>query len=105
TFTPSAFTTAAAFHAQVNDCDEAETLSSSPETWLIQPLTAPEFSLPDLTGKMWDLRSFRATPLLLQFWATASAHCRAQMQNLEHHHMALTRNGIRIVGVNLDEAS
>src|SRR5205807_5822536 len=34
-------------------------LSSKIETWLIQPLSAAEFSLPDVDGKLWDLRSFQ----------------------------------------------
>jgi len=31
---------------------------------------APEFTLPDLEGKMWSLAQFRGRPVVLFFWAT-----------------------------------
>ena len=52
-----------------------EPLPSSVETWLIDPLSAPDFSLPDLAGKTWELRSFRGGFLLLNFWTTTSPSC------------------------------
>ncbi len=39
--------------------------SSSVETWLLDPLKAPEFSLPDLAGNTWTLSSLRGQPALL----------------------------------------
>ena len=63
-------------YARAGDLQKAEPLPSSVETWLIEPLSAPEFSLPDLAGKAWELQSFRGSFLLLQFWTTASPLCR-----------------------------
>src|SRR5208283_5465705 len=45
------------------------------ETWLIQPLLAPDFSLPDLAGDTKQLHSFRGNFVLLHFWATAAPAC------------------------------
>ena len=46
-------------YAHAGGAEKLEPLPSAVETWLIEPLSAPDFSLPDLAGKTWDLRSFR----------------------------------------------
>jgi Flp pilus assembly protein TadD/peroxiredoxin len=40
--------------------------------WLIAPLEAPDFSLPDLAGSEQTLSGLRGNPVLLNFWATSS---------------------------------
>src|SRR2546429_8608204 len=76
---------------------------SSVETWLIEPLSAPEFSLPDLAGKMRDLQSFRGSALLLGFWATALPSCRKQLRLLQQYQVTLTAGGLRILGIKVDD--
>ena len=49
-----------------------EPLPSQVETWLIEPLKAPEFSLPDLSGNTRELQSFAGSFVLLNFWATTA---------------------------------
>ena len=51
----------------------AKTLPDSVETWLIQPLQAPDFSLLDLSGATRQLSGFGDRSVLLQFWGAASA--------------------------------
>jgi Flp pilus assembly protein TadD/peroxiredoxin len=80
-----------------------ELLPSSVETWLIEPLSAPEFSLPDIDGNMRDLRSFRGGPLLLHFWATTSPDCADQLRLLQKHQPALASSGLTILGINVDD--
>src|SRR5436190_8590077 len=80
-----------------------ELLPSSAETWLIEPLNAPEFSLPDLLGKTRELRAFRDGSLLLHFWATASPACREQLRLLQNYQSTLTENGLRVLGMNVDD--
>ncbi|HTV55464.1 MAG TPA: FG-GAP-like repeat-containing protein, partial [Terriglobia bacterium] len=41
-------------------------------TWLIAPLEAPDFSLPDLTGRVHTLSRVRGNHVLLNFWAATS---------------------------------
>ena len=52
-----------------------EPLPSQVDTWLIEPLKAPEFSLPDLAGNTRDLRSLRGGFVLLNFWAVTAPLC------------------------------
>jgi Tfp pilus assembly protein PilF/peroxiredoxin len=82
---------------------KVEPLPSSVETWLLEPLSAPEFSLPDLANKMWELQSFRGGLLLLQFWTTASPACREQLRLLQKYQSSFASGGLRIVGINVDE--
>ncbi|PYU50521.1 MAG: hypothetical protein DMG53_02940 [Acidobacteria bacterium] len=80
-----------------------ELLSSSAETWLIEPVSAPEFSLPDLAGKTQELRSLRGAPLLLHFWATAFPPCHEQLQLLQKYQPTFAAGGLRILGINVDD--
>ena len=82
-----------------------EPLPASVETWLIEPLSAPEFSLPDFAGTMRDLQSFRGGALLLTFWATTSPPCGEQLRLLERHKSTLASSGLRTVGINMDDPS
>ena len=90
-------------HARADAPQEPESLPSSVATWLIEPLTAPNFSLPDLTGKMWDLSSFRGSLLVLHFWAMAAPSCGEQLRLLRRNHSALAGHGLRILGINVDD--
>ena len=90
-------------YARAGDLQKAEPLPSSVETWLIEPLSAPEFSLPDLTDKAWELQSFRGSFLLLQFWTTASPLCREQLRLVQKYQSTFASGGLRIAGVNVDD--
>ena len=50
------------------------TVEEAPATVLNTPTPtgplAPDFTLPDLDGKMWSLSQFRGRPVVLFFWAT-----------------------------------
>jgi len=89
-------------YARRGEPQKPEFLPSSSETWLIEPLSAPEFSLPDLAGKTQELRSFRDGALLLSFWATASPPCREQLRLLQKYQSSLAAGGVRILGINVD---
>jgi len=82
-----------------------EMLPSSVGTWLIEPVRALDFSLPDLSGNLRDLRSFQPGSLLLNFWTTASPACRDQLQSLSKSQSALNSRGLRIVAINVDDPS
>jgi tetratricopeptide (TPR) repeat protein len=82
-----------------------ESLPTQAETWLLDPLKAPEFSLPDLAGTMRNLRSSSGSFVLLHFWATGVSVCRAQLKLLERHQSELTAGDLRILAVNVDDAS
>ena len=61
------------------------------ETWLIQPLNAPGFSLPDVTGKTWNLNSLHGQKALAVFWTTASDDSKEQLRLLARMPVQATR--------------
>ncbi len=101
-FLANAFAASPPSYARAGEPQKPELLPSSAETWLIEPLSAPEFSLPDLDSNMRDLRSFRGWVLLLHFWAITSPICGDQLRLLQKHQSALAASGLRILAINLD---
>ncbi len=82
-----------------------ETLPSAVDTWLIEPLKAPEFSLPDLSGNMRELRSLLGGFTLLNFWAAKASLCRDELTQLHKHRLAFTGNKLNVVAINVDDAT
>jgi Flp pilus assembly protein TadD/peroxiredoxin len=101
-FAARPFATAPASYARAGEAQKREILPSSVETWLIEPLSAPEFSLPDLAGKLRVLRSLRGGFVLLYFWATAAPGCGEQVRLLQKKEAILAASGIRVLGINVD---
>lgn len=79
-------------------------LPSQAATWLLEPLRAPDFSLPDLTGTVRDLRETHGGFLLLYFWATTAPFCRDQLRLLQQHRSALAAAHLEILAVSLDQS-
>lgn len=79
-----------------------EQLPSQVETWLIEPLKAPEFSLPDLAGTTRELRSLRGKFVLLNFWATTAPVCRSQLRLLHQHQAAFAAAQVQVLAVCVD---
>ena len=71
-------------------------------TWLIAPLDAPDFSLPDLAANMHSLSGLAGKPVLLIFWATwANASIRF-LARVEKEQGLTQRAGLQVLAVNLD---
>src|SRR5262249_55225519 len=90
-------------YQQAAETLKLDPLPTSAETWLIDPLSAPDFSLPDVQGKIWELKSFRGSFLLLNFWTTASPSCKQQLRLLQRHQADLASSGLHIATVNINE--
>jgi tetratricopeptide (TPR) repeat protein len=101
-FAARPFAAAAALYARAGEAQKPEVLPSSVETWLIEPLSAPEFSLPDFAGGVRELRAFRGGFVLLHFWAATSPACGEELRSLQKRQVVLASGGLRILGVNLD---
>jgi tetratricopeptide (TPR) repeat protein len=76
------------FRRLSHDLEEAavesrEELPSSFETWLLEPVSAPDFSLPGIEGTTQRLSTFRGKPLLLYLWTTESPRCEQNLISLE----------------------
>jgi tetratricopeptide (TPR) repeat protein/peroxiredoxin len=104
TFVANPFAAATPAYAHAGPSPTLEPLPSKIDTWIIDPLKAPEFSLPDLAGNMRDLKSFRGGYVLLNFWATTAPFCRDQLRLLHQHRSALAESKLEILAVNVDEA-
>lgn len=78
---------------------------SSIHTWLIEPVKAPGFSLPDLDGNLRDLGSLVGHFLLLNLWTSNSNVCRQQLRELAEGPSRLVSAGLAIAGMNLDDPS
>jgi Flp pilus assembly protein TadD/peroxiredoxin len=90
-------------YAQAGPPPKLEPLPSQVDTWLIEPLIAPEFSLPDLAGNMRDLRALRGSFVLLNFWAATGPLSQNQLRLLHRHQSALAAGQLKILAVSVDE--
>lgn len=89
---------------QPNDAKarEVEALPTTAETWLLAPVEAPNFSLPDLSGQIQTLSSLRGKPVLLNFWATGAEQSKQDWTSFNQHHAAWAAQGLQLLAVNLD---
>ena len=64
---------------------------------------APEFSLPDTSGKAVPLKSFRGKYLLVDFWASWCTPCRHENPNVVKAFKTYRNKNFTILGVSLDK--
>ena len=104
-FTSKPYAATPESYARTGPQPDLKPLPSQVDTWLIEPLKAPEFSLPDLAGSMRKLQSFRGGFVLLYFWATTAPASLDQLKLLNRQRPALTRSNIEILAVNVDDVA
>jgi peroxiredoxin len=63
---------------------------------------APEFALPDSTGKMMTLKHYRGKVVLLDFWATWCHGCKLEIPWFAEFSRKYGDKGVAVVGVSLD---
>jgi peroxiredoxin len=64
---------------------------------------APPFTLPVRGGGSVDLASLRGHVVVINFWATWCPPCVAEMPSLDRLQRALSRDGLVVLGVSVDE--
>jgi tetratricopeptide (TPR) repeat protein len=79
-------------------------LPSAVETWLLAPLTAPDFSLPGVDGLPHTLAGLRGRPSLLHFWAMNSPAAAEQLNDLQQRHAKWLARGLKLLAINIDDA-
>ena len=80
-----------------------EPLPSAVESWLLAPVSAPDFSLPDLNGQTRTLAAFRGKRLLLNFWSTRSPSAQRDLKAFNQLHKRWATQGLQLLTVNVDE--
>ncbi len=68
-----------------------------------QGTEAPEFSLPDLEGRIHKLSDYRGKVVFLNFWATWCEPCKEEMPSMEALHRALENRPFVIIAVSVDK--
>ncbi|HYW39866.1 MAG TPA: FG-GAP-like repeat-containing protein [Terriglobales bacterium] len=81
---------------------EIETLPTTAETWLLAPVEAPDFTLPDVGGQVRTLSALRGKPVLLNFWAAGAERCKDDWVAFNQRHAAWAARGLQLLSVNLD---
>jgi len=82
---------------------EMQPLPVSVETWLLAPVAALDFSLPDLAGRVEKLSARRGKPLLLHFWSAASPTCQRDLAEFDRSYARWAREGLQLITVNADD--
>ena len=62
---------------------------------------APDFTLTLSDGRVVQLSDFRGQPVVINFWASWCAPCRAEAPTLEETHQRYADRGVVILGINL----
>lgn len=69
-----------------------------------EEVEAPDFSLPDLAGKITGLKDFRGQVVFLNFFATWCAPCRDEMPAMERLHRTYKDRGLVVLSVDIRES-
>lgn len=88
-------------NARTNAC---RALSPDPVPAALQNREAPDFQLPDASGKMVSLSSQRGHPVLLNFWATWCPPCVEEVPSMEDLARRLEKTDIRMMAVSVDDS-
>ncbi len=89
--------------AAANAPKKIETLPNEVETWLLAPVAALDFTLPDLSGRAITLSQYRGKPLLLQFWTSASPDCLKDLETFRRQHPRWSQQGLQLLSLNTDD--
>ena len=104
-FAARPFASSPAAWARSGETLHLDPLPSRVETWLIEPLKAPDFALPNLEGRERRLSQSLGHNVLLGFWSIKSPDSIEQLRSLDRHRGVLATNRLEILAVNLDGAA
>ncbi len=105
TFEAAPFSAVPGSYAHAGETPSPESLPLQVDTWLVEPLKAPDFSLPDLSGTAMDLNSLRGRIVVLVFWATTAPVSLEQLKQIHEHSAGLGAGRLSLVGLNVDRAA
>jgi thiol-disulfide isomerase/thioredoxin len=79
------------------------TLAAASPAFAQAPQPAPPFAVRDLEGRTVKLHDLKGRPVVLDFWATWCAPCRASMPELDAIQDRYADRGLVVLGLSLDE--
>ncbi len=84
---------------------EVEAFKKEPDLYMppIIPRPMPEFSLSDMSGKLWNAESLSQKLVLIDYWATWCEPCKKLMPVLEKLHKKYQSKGFELLSVSIDE--
>ncbi|MBV9479898.1 MAG: VCBS repeat-containing protein [Acidobacteria bacterium] len=78
-----------------------EQFPASAETWLLDPVLAPDFSLPDLKGQKRAISQFRGKPALAYFWSSRTP---AWVEELQAVNDLVRQSFLKaVIAINVDD--
>ncbi|ADL07400.1 TlpA family protein disulfide reductase [Thermosediminibacter oceani] len=80
---------------------KVETANPEPEIKPYEGFLAPDFELPDLSGRKVRLSNFRGKTVVLNFWSLNCSYCLAEMPDFEEFNATKPEN-VAILMINLD---
>jgi Tfp pilus assembly protein PilF/peroxiredoxin len=80
-------------------------LPTTVETWLLAPISAPGFTLSDLSGHQHTLSTFRGKTVLLYFWTAQSQDSLANLKVLQNADARWKSQNLPLVTINIDAAA
>jgi tetratricopeptide (TPR) repeat protein/peroxiredoxin len=102
TFRAEASADSPAIYSKASQPPQIEPVPSSIETWLVEPVIAPELSLPDVNGQILELHPSGKQNLLLVFWQTVSDPSKQLLHLLQRSQTKFSSQGINILSINVD---
>ena len=80
-------------------------LSTSYQSWLVEPILAPDFKLKDQQGKTYSLADLKGQPLILAFWDTGCAESQEQLQAIQRLWPTWQKNNLNLLAIRVDGSS
>jgi Flp pilus assembly protein TadD/peroxiredoxin len=77
-------------------------LPATIETWVLAPVSAPDFSLPDQSDQTRTLSALRGKPVLLNFSTTPSKLCQQELAAFNQVYARWSTQGLQLMTINLD---
>ncbi len=104
-FDAERFASSPAGYAHAGHQPPPEQLPQTVGTWLVKPLKAPGFSLPDAKQNPHELAFYKGSFVLLTFWSGAGTECLSQLRTFQQRHSALSAAALVPLALNADAAN